>query len=88
MGAFSIGSVIGLISQAPSIIEGVMKLITEVETGYAQGKAAGGDPIVIFEDILKQLVANKGAVASAVLGPEPSVSTAGAVVAAPKVSVK
>jgi hypothetical protein len=85
---FNIGSLISLISSAPSIIEGVMKLVTEIEAGYAQGKAAGGDPIVIFEDILAQLVANKGAVASAVLGPEPSVTPAGAVVPAPKVAVK
>ncbi len=77
---FNIASVIGLISQAPTIIEGVMQLISEVEAGYAKGKAAGGDPIVIFEDILAALVAHKGAVATAVLGPEPHVTVAGAVI--------
>ncbi len=77
---FNIASLISLISKAPTIIEGVMKLIAEVEAGYAKGKAAGGDPIVVFEDILAALVANKGAVASAVLGPEPTVTTAGAIV--------
>jgi hypothetical protein len=85
---FNIGSLIGLISSAPSIIEGVMKLVTEIEAGYAQGKAAGGDPIVVFEDILAQLVTNKGAVASAVLGPEPTVTAAGSVTPAPKIPVK
>lgn len=74
---FNITTLLGLIGSAPTIIEGVMKLITEVEAGYAKGKAAGGDPVVIFEDILAQLVANKGAVATAVLGPEPIVSTSG-----------
>lgn len=81
--AFNIGSVISLITQAPSIIEGVMTLVNEIEAGYNQGKASG-DPIVIFEDILAQLIANKGAVASAVLGPEPIVTKAGAVVPATK----
>lgn len=76
---FNIASLIGLISQAPTIIEGVMKLISEVEAGYAKGKAAGGDPIVIFEDILAALVANKGSVAKAVLGPEPNVTNAGVI---------
>lgn len=75
---FNIASLIGLVSQAPSIIEGVMTLITEVEAGYAKAKAAGGDPVTTFEDILAQLVANKGSVASAVLGPEPQVTAAGA----------
>ena len=74
---FSITSLIGLISSAPSIIQGTMTLITEIESGYAKGKAAGGDPVVVFENILAELVANKGAVASAVLGPEPTVSTSG-----------
>jgi hypothetical protein len=81
---FNIQTLIGLISQAPTIIEGVMKLVTEVEAGYAKGKADGGDPIVIFEDILAALVANKGAVAKAVLGPEPVVTDAGAIVTPPK----
>lgn len=84
---FNIGTLISLISQAPSIIQGVMTLIAEVEKGYAQGKAAGGDPVVIFEDILAQLVANKGAVASSVLGPEPSVTASGVVTPAAKVAV-
>lgn len=74
---FNIASIIHLISRAPTIIEGVMELIGAVEKGYAQGKAAGGDPIVIFEDILAQLVQHKGSVASAVLGPEPHVTPAG-----------
>jgi hypothetical protein len=81
---FNIGSLIGLISEAPSIIESVMKLIAEIEAGYAQGKAAGGDPIVIFEDILKQLVDNKGSVAKAVLGPEPVVAANGTAIPVPK----
>ena len=45
--------------------------------GTLEGKAAGGDPVVIFEDILAQLVANKGAVATAILGKEPVVATDG-----------
>lgn len=77
---FNIASVIALISRAPTIIEGVMQIINEVEAGYAKGKAAGGDPVVVFEDILAQLVQHKGAVATAVLGPEPTVTPAGVVV--------
>ena len=72
-------AVIGLVSQAPSIIESVMTLITEIEAGYAKAKAAGGDPIVVFEDILQAIVANKGAIATAALGHEPVVSTNGTV---------
>lgn len=74
---FNISSVISAIGRAPTIVEGVMQLVTEIETGYAQGKAAGGDPIAIFEDILAQLVQHKGTVATAVLGPEPTVTPAG-----------
>lgn len=81
---FNIGTLIGLIGQAPSIIQGVMTLISEVESGYSKAKASGGDPIVIIEDILAQLVANKGAVASAVLGPEPNVTASGAIDPNPK----
>jgi hypothetical protein len=77
---FNIASLISLISQAPTIIESVMKLVTEIEAGYAKGKAAGGDPIVIFEDILAALVANKGAIATAALGNEPKVTANGTIV--------
>ena len=80
MGPFSIASVIGLISQAPTIIQSVMTLITEIEAGYAKGKAAGGDPIVIFEDILAQIVSNKGAIATAALGNEPKVAANGTII--------
>lgn len=75
---FNIGMVLELISAEPTIVGGVMKLITEIESGYKQAKASGGDVIVVVEDIIAALVANKGSVAMAVLGPEPTVTASGA----------
>lgn len=82
--AFNIMSVISIIESAPGIITSGMKLIDEIVAGYEQGVADGGSPQVVIRDILAALTANKGAVATAILGKEPPVTTAGAPISVPK----
>lgn len=78
---FNLLSVLGLVSKAPGIIVGGMTLIEELFAGYQQAKNdPNADTLTYVDDMMNQLLANKGAVASAIMGPEPVVSAAGAVI--------
>ncbi len=77
---FNLASLLGLVSNAPGIIFSGITLIEELDAGYQEAKATPGANLLTYvEDMMQQLVANKGAVASAIMGPEPVVSAAGAV---------
>lgn len=78
---FNITSLLGLLTSAPTIIESGMTLIEELNEGFQKAKATPGvDPLTYVEDMLAALTANKGAVASAILGKEPTVLANGAIV--------
>lgn len=82
---FNIVSILGLVARAPTVINSTMVLIEELSAGFEKAKATpGADVLVYIEDMMAALVAHKGALATAVLGQEPVVSTDGKVVTARK----
>ena len=75
---FNLATLLGLVSSAPTIIGSGMTLIEELNSGYQQAKADPNANLLTYvEDMMAALVANKGAVATAILGKEPTVTAAG-----------